>query len=191
MQDLADFKLQCIFTVPELLICPTLRFFFFLLHWTCFTAAPSRCLVEEQQWKREINNMNPAECGRTYPGIQGARVLSVTWAQPTAEPSKAPPSQLYVCVCGCKGAQQWLEHVLTFILRNCARSPPKTTTSLLVFLCVCRSRTSSESGSKAKRCFEVVWKCVFQILSEIWGLPLGTLEYQSPRWSLLGNWRGK
>lgn len=138
-----------------------------------------------------INNVNPAECGRTYPGIQGARVLSVTWAQPTAEPSKAPPSQLYVCVCGCKGAQQWLEHVLTFILRNCARSPPKTTTSLLVFLCVCRSRTSSESGSKAKRCFEVVWKCVFQILSEIWGLPLGTLEYQSPRWSLLGNWRGK
>lgn len=133
MQDLADFKLQCIFTVPELLICPTLRFFFFLLHWTCFTAAPSRCLVEEQQWKREINNMNPAECGRTYPGIQGARVLSVTWAQPTAEPSKAPPSQLYVCVCGCKGAQQWLEHVLTFILRNCARSPPKRPPVCLFF----------------------------------------------------------
>lgn len=95
-----------------------------------------------------------------------------------------PESAVCLCVCGCKGAQQWLEHVLTFILRNCARSPPKTTTSLLVFLCVCRSWTSSESGSKAKRCFEVVWKCVFQILSEIWGLPLGTLEYQSPRWSL-------
>lgn len=80
-----------------------------------------------------INNVNPAECGRTYPGIQGARVLSVTWAQPTAEPSKAPPSQLYVCVCGCKGAQQWLEHVLTFILRNCARSPPKRPPVCLFF----------------------------------------------------------
>lgn len=42
-------------------------------------------------------------------------------------------SAVCLCVCGCKGAQQWLEHVLTFILRNCARSPPERPPVCLFF----------------------------------------------------------
>lgn len=45
---------------------------------------------------------------------------------------------------------------------------------MFVFLCIDRSQNYSKSDLKAppsvKRRFEVIWKCVFQILSEIWGL---------------------
>lgn len=45
---------------------------------------------------------------------------------------------------------------------------------MFVFLCIGRSQNYSKSDLKAPpsvKCrFEVIWKCVFQMLSEIWGL---------------------
>lgn len=59
------------------------------------------------------------------------------------------------------------------------------------FLCISRSQNYSKGDLKApaslKCSFEVIWKCVFQMLSEIWGIswvPCPHSNFKVPHWRL-------